>query len=127
MGIKKLKNILLKPHHIAFSGLTVLILIGVAWYFYSSRRMEGFADVRGSYDPTKFQKGVTVITPDNIMTVCKDKPKGTKVSTPSGSGYGSRNWTCSDNGYIQALPGSNMCPYGSTHVTFPTGPKLCFV
>ena len=42
MGIKKLKNILLKPHHIAFSGLTILILIGVAWYFYSSRRMEGF-------------------------------------------------------------------------------------
>ena len=48
MGLKSVKRMLLKPHHIAFSGLTILILIGVAWYFYSSRRMEGF-DARGTY------------------------------------------------------------------------------
>lgn len=43
-AVKKIKTLLLKPHHIAFSGLSLLIIAALIWYFYSRRHAEGFAD-----------------------------------------------------------------------------------
>jgi hypothetical protein len=44
MGLKKIKTLLLKPHHIAFSGLSLIIIAALVWYFYSGRESEGFQD-----------------------------------------------------------------------------------
>ena len=47
MALKKMKTMLLKPHYIVLSGLSLILVGIVVWYFFFSGRrsgFEGFAD-----------------------------------------------------------------------------------
>ena len=114
MGLKSVKRMLLKPHHIAFSGLTILILIGVAWYFYSSRRMEGF-DARGTYtNKPKPPSLIIVNSRKDVNNACYGAIIDTPVTTPGGWGWSMREWKCDGRNRIGALTGG-YCPYQATN------------